>query len=1141
MDYLSSEAKNRIMKQGLKELQDQNYITWEIYSEVLHAQNEYYTNLVEKEKAELAKKEAAEEVISEKAAIKLAEPKPKKVKKTLSPQEVRERNITWSLNLGVILLLIGGLVLATSTWETLDNWMKTGLVALVSILFFGLAYFTRNVLKIEKTAFAFHVLGGLFLPIVILSAGYFELFGSYFSVEGEGRYLFGAAGSLVVLPIYLFLSVRLSSRLFIWFSYVTFSVFAGFGIAALYLPIDGFYLGIMLFNAILIAGYRLLKNNDRLNWITNEFVPYIQANLILSTLLMLVFYNHELFYSLNLILTAVLYLSMIYVTNRKEYHFVFSAMLVYGAYQLIEHSIFDEFGSIGYALLGIVFLILPNYLTENIPLQKVFRYTSAIVSGCAFIYISWEGILLRMNEPSFVLLVAYLIISLNFTYLSNVATQRLFMYLSPVFLISALYELVLLGQKWLGYDTIELPLFIVAFVLYSVIGCFVQLSFFKTIRESSRDVSVIVMAFCVLIGYGLMNWWQTGLMLLLFGIIALFAIGFDKRTTFTQSAPWVHAISLGLAVVMIIEESGQFYNINEPLEAINLIGGGIVLLLANIVWKSLKRDALSISAFFVSHGFYALGLVGALSLEVNDLVRSVIVLGGVGMALLLYRKTKWGAVPYVISSLSLLCYLTVLYAIHSEWNITSELFNSLQFVMGAFLLLVIGQFIGERETQLMRGFWWIGHIFLPLAMLASYVIDYTDAVWPLALAVVIYGVSVYMAKMEWMLKAFLYASFTAFTLFVQLILIRSDLHQYEHYSFLITSVIMAVAWYFSKAEWPRRIAYYLVPFSLIGISVFTTIYPYELDAFVVTLAYAAGVLFIMHQEKWDLFSIVPLIFVYFGVRIYGQANPDWEHFMLLTYAGLAVVFTIVGLLIYRTIYKKAEEKNKWDRVDWYTISGLLTLVSMYIYAGEELWTKLLPGVLISVNLFLQRDRILKVPSKWLTFIACGYLLQPYYAVLMNSSVPQLFERELYVLPWVVLAIFLKKVSDQQYKVIVNRVQWAVLVIVSLLLVQDGMASSTVYDAIIVGTLSLASMLGGMAYRIKSFFFVGSGVLLLNVFLQTRPYWGNLPWWGYLLIAGSILIAVASYNEWHKQKTSDGKQTLLAKFNKKIVQRIKKWE
>lgn len=102
----------------------------------------------------------------------------------------------------------------------------------------------------------------------------------------------------------------------------------------------------------------------------------------------------------------------------------------------------------------------------------------------------------------------------------------------------------------------------------------------------------------------------------------------------------------------------------------------------------------------------------------------------------------------------------------------------------------------------------------------------------------------------------------------------------------------------------------------------------------------------------------------------------------------------------------------------------------------------------------------------------------------------------------------------------------VLILVSILLVQDGLASSTVYDALILGSLSLISILAGMFLKVKSYFFVGTGVLLLNVLLQTRPYWGNLPWWAYLLIAGSILITVASYNEWHKQKKEKGERTLL---------------
>ncbi|MDR7239409.1 hypothetical protein [Neobacillus drentensis] len=88
---------------------------------------------------------------------------------------------------------------------------------------------------------------------------------------------------------------------------------------------------------------------------------------------------------------------------------------------------------------------------------------------------------------------------------------------------------------------------------------------------------------------------------------------------------------------------------------------------------------------------------------------------------------------------------------------------------------------------------------------------------------------------------------------------------------------------------------------------------------------------------------------------------------------------------------------------------------------------------------------------------------------------------------------------------------------------------------------MLSLLSGMFLQIKSYFFVGAGVLLLNVFLQTRPYWGNMPWWFYLLIAGLILITVASFNEWNKQKMNKGESTFITRLKEMVIDKIKKWD
>ncbi|ALX50136.1 hypothetical protein [Lentibacillus amyloliquefaciens] len=1140
MDHENFRSKQRIVKEELEQLEEAQYISSEVSQQVVEAHDRYYADLKQQE----AEKERGEMAIQEEEqSPEIPETKPVKQKKTLSAKEVRDRNITWSLNLGVVLLLIGGLVLATSTWETLANWMKSGSIALVSLLFFGLAVFTMRILKIEKTAFAFYVLGGLFLPITILSVGYFELLGSYFSFAGDGRYLFGAAGSLIILPIYLQLADKLSSRLFVWFSYITVTVLAGFLLAALYLPADGFYLGIMLFNAFLLFIYSRLRDNQRIELFMKEFVPYIQCSMILSTLLMLIFYNHELLYGFNLLITAILYFAMIYVAEHKEYSFVFSAMLVYGAYQLIEFSAVEETGPIVYALLGFVFLTIPKVIDDDHALKRIFRYTSAVVSACAFLYISFEGLVLRMNELSVIMLLAYVLIALNFAFLTNMTKRRLFAYLSPVFLMSAFYEMALFSREWFGYDGLMLPLFVMGLILYGVFGCLIKTPFFQRMKASSRDVGGIVMLLAVLADFVVMNLWQTGTMLLLISITALLTARYEGRIVLAKSATWIHAASLGLSVMMFYAaaDGGSAIYDNNPFQAESFVLAGLVVLLASFGWQRVNQTVFAEHAFFAAFGFYGLGMWQAFSFDVDAVMRAVIMLGGVAMAYLLYRKTKWMAVTYVVSGISLLLYITALIALHSEMGIESELFQSLQFVLGALLLLAAGVLAGKYDANLRKSFGWAGHLFLPLALLVSLLFFEETTVWAFFMAAVVYAISLRFVQAEWLVLSFLYGCFTAVWIGMVQWFVLLELAEPIPYAALLTSIMLAVGWYVSQPAWTRRMAFYVVPFSVFGMFLFTLVPDFDGTLFGVTLLYAVVTLFMMHQEQWNLFSVFPLVLVYRVLWLYDGAVLSPEYVMQFRLVVFAGVLLAAGLLMYTVVYQEQRNRDIPVKLDWYSVVGFAALLSLYDVPAEALWAKLLPGLLVSLFVVLQRKRMPYVPAKWAVFGACVYLLEPYYVLLGNLQTPDLIERELYVLPWVAAVIFLKVVSGRKYTRLVNYIQWAILVIVSLLLIQDGLASSTIYDALIVGGLSLASMLGGMIYQRKAFFFVGAGVLLLNVFLQTQDYWGNLPWWAYLLIAGSILIAVASYNEWHKQKTADGKTTMASKFYQNVLQKIKRWE
>ena len=306
----------------------------------------------------------------------------------LTPDQIRERNIAWSLILGVILLLIGGLVFGTSNWSSMGNLFKVILVSMGSIVFFAISFIAEKYLKIKKTAFAFMTLGSLFLPISIISIGFFQLFGTWFSIFGEGKFVLGLIGSILCFCLYTYIAIKYKHRLFVWFSFLTASLGIGFLLALTYLPRDFFYLGMMIYNGLLILGYYKFKNVPKFTLFIKELPIYSQLNLILSTLLMLFFFENETFYSFNLLLTALLYISMVFVHNFKQYHFVFTFLFVYSICATNPKFPFFNLIFLGYALIGSLYLIFQQYIKNETTIAKAFRITSAIISFCAFLSLS---------------------------------------------------------------------------------------------------------------------------------------------------------------------------------------------------------------------------------------------------------------------------------------------------------------------------------------------------------------------------------------------------------------------------------------------------------------------------------------------------------------------------------------------------------------------------------------------------------------------------------------------------------------------------------------------------------------------------------------------------------------------------------
>ncbi|MGV2938947.1 hypothetical protein AB5I83_05100 [Mesobacillus sp. LC4] len=1150
MEHTPKEERRRIFRNELYHLKELGYVTGEEYKNVSEAHNEYFLDLMAKERQE--KELAARTKKNDSVAFddQPAASIPMKVNRKNQPivrpkksaEEIRERNISWSLSLGVIMLLIGGLFVATSNWETMTPFMKTGSIALVSGLFYGIAYMSYKVLKIDKTAFAFVILGSLFLPIFTLSLGWFELLGSYLSFYGEGRFILGAISSSVLIPIYGFLANKLSSRVFVWFSFITVSITAAYLLKAIGLQTDGFYLGLVVFNTLLLASYHQLKKKDVLSLFTAELALYAQANLVLSTLLMLFFYENDVFNGFNLILTAILYLSMIFVNGHKEYHFVFSAMFVYGAYQILETWQFAEGSIIGYALLGFVFLFIPRFIDDKYALKRAFQITSAVVSGLAFLFITAEAMMIHTENPSYILVAAYLIISANFLYLANANENMIFNYLSPIFIAAAMFEAVLQTWKWISIEHLSLPIYFIGFALFMLLGWPLKLRSLQVIKTSSRDVGIVIMLSMILITFFQSLWWELGMMYFLTSFAFYVMKNIDTRAILPLIAQWAAPITLGLSATAIGEEirlNSSFYH-----DAIGMPGNfalaGVLLLAVSYGLGRIQETKLSKNAFFCGHGFYAASLFYTFTFPISNLYgESVIWFGGILMSLLLYKVSKEPIVAFISALVSLAWYLITFNSIDEKLYDFSTFSEALIIPGGGWLLLGAAALLFQKRKELAVAHSWIAHVYLAPIMAVAFIIYGEEAIISYLISVGIYSASIPFVKKEWKVKALLYAAFTSLFLAIHTGISYFSETETGHYGFLLTSILLAAFWKLSSAKFKQRTLYYLVPISLLGVASFLAAYPYNWLLYGITIGYAAAILVLLHKVKWELAAIAPLMMIFYGtIQMIFQARQEvsWDIAIL---SGFGILLILSGRKIFQNLWEKGVSIGL-KSLDAYSIVGFLFIVSVAFLNSETFWALIIHGLLLSAGLWLQRDRVHGTGVRVIQFTAGAYLLVPYYTALEQFEIPAILEREVYVLPFIALSIFARLIFKGENKQITSYIQWAVLIIVSLLLIQDGLESNTVYDALILGTLSLISMLAGMWLRIKSYFFVGSGVLLLNVILQTRPFWGNLPWWGYLLITGSVLITIASFNEWHKQKGAKGEKTYLVKLKERLLVKLKSW-
>ena len=185
----------------------------------------------------------------------------------VSIEETREkRKMNWLLGLGCGLVLLSGVIFATSNWETLSGVGKTISLLIAAIILFGVSYLAEDKLKLKTSGITYYILGNAFLIVSLISAGYFNLFGEWFSLNGEGINFY-MASMWGIFSLLLYFSYLRYGKLELFYLIEGSLLFlVSYLLMAFNLGIDVVLLAVI---AILSVFSVLPKNNELLNITSN--------------------------------------------------------------------------------------------------------------------------------------------------------------------------------------------------------------------------------------------------------------------------------------------------------------------------------------------------------------------------------------------------------------------------------------------------------------------------------------------------------------------------------------------------------------------------------------------------------------------------------------------------------------------------------------------------------------------------------------------------------------------------------------------------------------------------------------------------------------------------------------------------------
>ena len=612
------------------------------------------------------------------------------------------------LSIGVFLIILASIIFATSTWKLYSNFIKVLILGGETLLFFVLGILLKYVFKVKKTGNALTLISTILLPTTFLCAGYFNLFGNLFSLNGKYSTLFLSVTFLMEALVTLIRKNIIKSNKYL-FSLICF--FAGiflliYGIiknVCLTFVITSFVL--MLINIFKNKIFNNLKEFNIFNILVSiiftfsyfyfSFYQLFSNNLLLEKLY-LVFFIISL--SLNFIISrpkdnevlnifSVLYETMLVICFvmfsknflTSSFAFVISGLISYIVYYISNNNYVKTTSVIVSYIQGFLGIFIICFVKECVIMAPIISFIYIVLTFIGSLNKDKLKIINIIFEPIYLIMLAIGILIQPFI-IKNIKAIDVIMVINACLIIATIVStirknkvkncyliILIIGlfiQSLCSYFS-SVMYFVTAFIMYLLLIIYSLMSK-DEFSKNLLDALCILSLSSVLIGlnnYTLISSLITTILLIIFSIL-------NK----TNNKKYLYLSLVSIPIIMIISNLSFNYSIKKDLSMIILIPS--LLILTRKFLNALKEnDKIVLEFIFIS----------ALALSITSPSIMFIYLILLYVVALLLKK------EYTLSSKTYFNYL-IFFSIISFLNVSADKLDNL-YMIGIITLLVINQIL----------------------------------------------------------------------------------------------------------------------------------------------------------------------------------------------------------------------------------------------------------------------------------------------------------------------------------------------------------------------------------------------------------------------------------------------------------------